>query len=161
MRVILVLILGMLLMSCNSHRKTGRERITYVLAVNQMGDTIKVPLRELRRNMYPQHYSRWQFYWGDSWYWGNVWYPQYFVPYYYRYWNGLYWSRYPVMTNPSFQFQPQRQVIPQRTRIRTNTPRGANQNSLPPRGNSNRVSTPGRETSPRTTTGRERRGNRN
>ena len=130
-----MLMVGMLLTSCNTQRNLKSNNVTHVLSINEKGDTIQVPMSELRRefrNEYqPNQYNNWQFYWGSNWYWGNVWYPYYFIPhqysYRYHYWDNWYWRRNPVIINQPRQSTPLRPIQPPRgytPRVTPTTPRG-------------------------------------
>jgi len=142
-KLILILTIGILLLSCNTQRNLQSNDITHVLAINERGDTIEVSMRELRRefrNEYrPNQYDNWQFIWGSNWYWGNVWYPYYFIPhqysYRYHYWDNWYWRNNPVIINPPRQSAPPRPIQPPRTnlpRVTPTTPRRYTP-STPPR----------------------------
>jgi hypothetical protein len=128
--IIIALLFGMSLTSCKTQRNSQSNNVTHVLSINEKGDTVQVPIRELRRefrNEYqPNQYNDWQFYWGNNWYWGNVWYPYYFIPYQYGYryyyWDNWYWRRNPVIINQPGRVQPSRQVAPPRTNPRRATP---------------------------------------
>ncbi len=119
--LLLLLLTGFLLTSCVSYNRINGERVTHVLAITQSGDTVRVPMQDLRREVHPDYYSNWQFYWGNNWYWGNVWYPQYFLPYRYGYWDDWYWRRQ-IIINPTPRVQPRREVIPPRSTPRRVTP---------------------------------------
>lgn len=134
-KLILILTIGMLLASCNAQRNLQGNDITHVIGINDAGDTIQVPIRELRRefrnDFQSNQYNNWQFYWGNNWYWGNIWYPYYFLPhqyqysYRYHYWDSWYWRRNQVIINQPRQIQPPRPVQPPRRVVvpPSNTPR--------------------------------------
>jgi hypothetical protein len=140
-KLILTLMVGILLTSCNTQRNLKSNEVTHILAINERGDTVQVPMSELRRefrNEYqPNQYNNWQFYWGSNWYWGNVWYPYYFIPhqysYRYHYWDNWYWRRNPVIINQPRRVQPPRPAQPPR---QVQTPR---REVAPPRTNPTRV----------------------
>ena len=147
MKNLLLLLIILLVSSCTSYTRLQSARVTHVLAITESGDTIQVPMRELRREFQPDYYNNWQFYWGNNWYWGNVWYPHHFSPYQYRYWDNWYWPRTPIIINPTPRVQPpRREVAPPR-----NNPR---REVVPPRNTPRRVTPvePRRYTPPRQTT---------
>jgi hypothetical protein len=124
MKNILLIFLIVLVSSCTSYTRLQGNRVTHVLAITQTGDTVQVPMNQLRREFEPTYYNNWQFYWGNNWYWGNVWYPYYFSPYRHGYWNDWYWRRQPVMVypTPNRVAPPRREHIPSRTTPRRVTP---------------------------------------
>jgi hypothetical protein len=84
-------IFALLFVSCVSYYPTS-YRAESVLAVTKAGDTIKLPISELRRQYNYNTYSDWQFYYGNnSWYlWSdwrlrypsyNIWYNDWYRPY--------------------------------------------------------------------------------
>ena len=112
----------LLLTSCGSFTHTS-YRVESVLAVTSKGDTIQMPLSQIRRQYDYNTYSNWQFYYGNNWWFWNTWPYRYSTPYYN--WNRFtYVPRRPA-TRP--QTQPQRR--PQRARVAT--PRGSRPNYTP------------------------------
>lgn len=105
MRYILVLLLALLLTSCGSYKIQQRgPEITHVLAITKEGDTLKVPIQELQRDLTPDYYNGYRFYWNNSWWLYNDWY-----------WN--YWYQ-----NPRW-FYPRYEITIPRNRVRVQTPR--------------------------------------
>ena len=122
-------IFALLFVSCVSYYPTS-YRAESVLAVTKTGDTIKLPISELRRQYNYNTYSDWQFYYGNnSWYNWNDWRIQY--PSYNIWYNNRY-TPYRYQARP--YIQPKTRVVPRRevpqTRTRVATPRGAR--STPP-----------------------------
>lgn len=105
MRYILIILTTLLLTSCGSYRIQQRgPEITHVLALTKEGDTLKVPIQDLQRDLTPDYYSGYRFYWNNSWWMYNDWY-----------WN--YWYQNPRWFYPRYQIR-----IP-RNRVRVQTPR--------------------------------------
>jgi len=145
-------IFALLFVSCMSYYPASYQ-VESVLAVTKAGDTIQVPLSEIKNNYKYNYYNNWQFYNGASW----------------LYWNDLY-IRYPWYSafNREFFYPQYRYYLrnsnlrPQRTpiyrprpntpnRVESATPRGSNSNS--PRVQPNRVrnNAPAINRPPRTT----------
>jgi len=141
--IIFTLILCSLLSSCGSYRIQQRgPEITHVLAITKEGDTLKVPIQELQRDLTPDYYEGYRFHWNNSWWLYNDWY-----------WN--YWYQNPRWFYPRYQVQiPQNRVrvrtpkVPQRyiprpntpNRVESATPRGSNTPQVQPnRGRSNQT----------------------
>ena len=146
MRYLLILFSVLLLSSCGVYQiqTTKRPEITHVLAITSVGDTIQVPINDIRRqiDVNPGTYSNWRFYWDNSWYYGSGWYSMY-DPYWYNRYNIYRYNPYRV--NPRIRV-PQRVEIPQRykpvpnrpNRVESATPRGSNTPQIQPnRGRSN------------------------
>jgi hypothetical protein len=123
MKNLLLIFLCVLVSSCVSYTRLQGNRVTHVLAITQTGDTVQVPMNQLRREFEPNYYNNWQFYWGNNWYWGNIWYPYYFSPYRYDYWNNPRWRRNIIITpTPPRVAPPRREYVPSRTTPRRVTP---------------------------------------
>ena len=115
MRHLFILLSILLLTSCGSYRLQVRQpEITHVLAITKEGDTLKVPIQELQRDLTPDYYSGYRFYWNNSWWLYNDWY-----------WN--YWYQNPRWFYPRYQVR-----IPQ-SRPRVKTPRYIPNPNTPPR----------------------------
>lgn len=152
MKNLLLLLIIALVSSCTSYTHLQSRKVTHVLAITESGDTIQVPMRELRREIRPGYYNNWQFYSGNNWYSGNIWYPYHFSPYQYRYWDNWYWRRTPIIINPTPRVQPprrvtpteprryppSRQITPQQPRTNPTQPRTPIREVNPSRGNSTR-----------------------
>ena len=124
---------ALLLTSCGSFTYTSYS-VESVLAVNKQGDTIQVPLSQLRRQYNYNTYSDWQFYYGNNnWYLWSDWrlrYPSYNLWYndWYRPYNRT--TRY--YNQPKTRYIPRSRVpqtSPQRPRVAT--PRGSRPNYTP------------------------------
>ena len=147
MRYILILLALITLNSCGVYNIQTRYRqpeIKSVLAITSQGDTIQVPINDIRRQLdvNPGTYSNWRFYWDNSWYWGSGWYNLY-DPYWYNRYNIYRYNPYRV--NPRIRV-PQKVEVPQRyiprpntpNRVESATPRGSNTPRVEPnRGRSN------------------------
>lgn len=121
---ILIILLSIFAAGCVSYYPAS-YRVESVLAVTSKGDTIQMPLSQIRKQYDYTTYSNWQFYYGNNWWLWNNWPYRYSTPYYN--WNRFnYVPRRPA-TRP--QTQPQRQ--PQRSRVAT--PRGSRSNYTPQR----------------------------
>jgi hypothetical protein len=113
MRYFFIILSVLLLTSCGSYRIQKRQpEISHLLALTTEGDTIKVPIQELQRDLTPDYYSGYRFYWNNSWWLYNDWY-----------WNYYY-------QNPRW-FYPRTQIIVPNNRIRVQTPRYTPQRQLP------------------------------
>ena len=125
MRYLFTILSVILLTSCGSYRIQVREpQISNVLAITTEGDTIQVPIQALQRNLTPDYYSGYRFYWNNSWWMYNDWYwnyyyqnPRWFYPRYqirvpnYR----------PKVSTPRYtpQRQPRRVEVPRQSQRRT------------------------------------------
>jgi len=156
--IIFTLIICFLLSSCGVYNIQTRYRqpeIKSVLAITSQGDTIQVPINDIRRQMdvNPGTYSNWRFYWNNSWYWGSGWYGLYDPYWYSRY--GIY--RYnPYRVNPRIRI-PQKVEVPRRyrtpNRVQSATPRSSNTPRVQPnRGRSNQPTRTPQYNTPRTRT---------
>ena len=134
--ITLLWIFIILFSSCVSYYPAS-YRVESVLAVTSKGDTIQMPLSQIRKQYDYNTYSNWQFYYGNNWWLWNNWPYRYSTPYYN--WNRFsYVPRRPA-TRP--QIQPQRR--PQRSRV--TTPRGSRPNYTPrPPQRQQRTTTPNR-----------------
>ena len=91
MRYFLALISILFLVSCGTYRVQVRQpQISNVLAITTEGDTVQVPVQALQRNLTPDYYAGYRFYWNNSWWMYNDWYwnywyanPRWFAPRYY------------------------------------------------------------------------------
>jgi hypothetical protein len=126
-------IFALLFVSCVSYYPTS-YRAESVLAVTKAGDTIKLPISELRRQYNYNTYSDWQFYYGNnSWYLWSDWrlrYPSYNLWYYdwYRpFGRTLRYNVQPKTRNVPRSRVPQ--TRPQRPRVAT--PRGSRSEYTP------------------------------
>ena len=76
--VIITLILCSLLSSCKIYTYPPQPEISHVLAVTKQGDTINVPIDQFKKNISPDYYNGYQFYWNNSWLYYNDWYYNHF-----------------------------------------------------------------------------------
>lgn len=124
-----------------------------ILAVTSKGDTIQVPIDNLRKQYNFNTYSDWQFYYGNNnWYLWSDWrlrYPTYSL--WYNDWYRPYWYRQRPYIQPKTRVVPRREVPqtrpnqPQRSRVIT--PRGS-RNTTPQRN----ITPPTIKSSPKTQT---------
>lgn len=115
----ILLLLGILFMfSCGS--LSYPPPITHILAVNSIGDTIQVPIEQIRYNINYStgynYYNDWRFYYGNNWYWGY----QYIPKHYHYYGYPTYYNNHYIPNNlKKIRVKTHRTVRP----IRTITPR--------------------------------------
>ena len=135
--ITLIWIFFILFISCGSFTHTSYQ-IESVLAVNKQGDTIQVPLSQLRRQYNYNTYSDWQFYYGNNnWYLWSDWrlrYPSYNL--WYNDWYRPYNRTFRYYNQPKTRYIPRREVPqtrpqtrPQRSRVAT--PRGSRSEYTP------------------------------
>ena len=124
-KLLLISLLSLFFIGCGSYNYSSYYQVENVLAVTKSGDTIQVPLSEIKNNYKYNYYNNWQFYNGASW----------------LYWNDLY-IRYPWYNafNREFFYPQYRYYLrnsnlrPQRTPIyrpRPNTPNRVNDRPKP------------------------------
>ena len=133
MRKLLFLLPILLLSSCGSYRiYQAQPQVSTVLAITNQGDTIQVPIQDLQRNLTPQDYPGWNFYWNNSWWMYNDWYWNYYQPN-----PRLFRPRYYIQTpRPRVVVpqQPRRVYVPiQPQPTRVTTPIRGRSNQTPPR----------------------------
>jgi len=81
-KLILLLLLFLTMTSCGSQVTTASQpRVTHVLAVNDLGQEILVPLSVFTTELNPYYYHTWRFYWRNNWYWGYNWWFYFNDPY--------------------------------------------------------------------------------
>ena len=79
MRYFFIILSVIFLTSCGSFRMYQiQPQISHVLAITTQGDTIQVPIQSLQRNLTPDYYSGYRFYWNNSWWMYNDWYLNYY-----------------------------------------------------------------------------------
>jgi hypothetical protein len=89
-----VFILG--LSSCSNYQNiSSQPRITHILAVNELGQQVQVPLSTFSNQLDPYYYNNWRFYWGNNWYYGYNWWVYFDDPYWRPRIHNYYYS-YPV-----------------------------------------------------------------
>ena len=109
----LVLFLSLFIVGCVSYYPSS-YRVESVLAVTSKGDTIQMPLSQIRKQYSYDTYSNWQFYYENNWWRWNNWPYRYYSPYY----N---WNRYTYVPRSNYT-RPQTQPKV-RPRPRVNQPR--------------------------------------
>lgn len=87
--VIFTVIVMILLCSCSPRMYNFPKDVTHVLAVNSQGDTVKVSVESIRKQIRSPYYSNWQFNYNDNWIPYSQWYsPFYTTPFFnWRYYN--------------------------------------------------------------------------
>jgi hypothetical protein len=138
----------LLIYSCGSFQYTP-YRVENILAVTSEGDTIQMPISDLKRYYNFNTFADWQFYYGNNnWYYWSDWrlrYPTYNMWYYdwYRpYWYQIRPRVQPKTRNvPRYNVPQNRSTQPERSRVAT--PRGSRSNYVQPR-QPQRSSTPSR-----------------
>lgn len=85
--------------SCGSFKYYSNPDITHVLAITELGDTIQVPISQLKRDVQYtygySYYNNWRFYY-NGWHWGYQYFPQHYY----------YYGR-PTTYNRPYQYRPQ------------------------------------------------------
>ena len=79
-KLLLISLLSLFFIGCGSYNYSSYYQIKDILAVTKSGDTIQVPLSEIKNNYKYNYYNNWQFYNGASWlYWNDLYirYPWY------------------------------------------------------------------------------------
>lgn len=119
------------LTSCGTYT-VARYDIESVLAVTKSGDTIQVPLSELKKEYNYSTFSDWQFYYGNNnWYLWSDWrlrYPTYSM--WYNDWYRPYWYRQRYYYQPKTRYIPRRDV-PQKPRVQINGRRNETNTNRP------------------------------
>lgn len=132
-KLLFILLVLLTVSSCKIYTYPQQE-ISHVLAVTKQGDTIQVPLRELQRDLTPDYYNGYQFYWNNSWLYYNDWYYNYF----YRFQRPYIPFRQPRIKTPKYQ-QPKNYPLPSPPRrtpqVQPNRGRSNNQVRIQPRQN--------------------------
>jgi hypothetical protein len=78
----LILLLLLTMNSCGSYVNTSPQpRVTHILAVNDVGQEMVVPLSVFTTGLNPYYYHSWRFYWRNNWYWGYNWWFYFNDPY--------------------------------------------------------------------------------
>ena len=132
MRYILILLLGILLTSCGTYQlsTTPKVKITKVLTITSMGDTLAVPIKQFQKYNYNNVFDNYRF----NYNWGYWNYP------YYGYgWNSLYrpnswYYRDFYYTLPTYNYSLELPVKPQKPRVYVNGRRGSNNIIITPNG---------------------------
>lgn len=139
MRYILILLLGLLFLSCGTYQisTTPKVKITKVLTITSTGDTLAVPLKQFQKYNYNNVFDNYRFNFGwSSWnYWGHPYYG----------WNSLYrpnswYYKDFYYRPPAYNFSLELPIKPQKPRVYSNSRRGSNNIIITPnstRNNSN------------------------
>jgi hypothetical protein len=129
-KFISLLFLILTLSSCGNYQNVSYQpRITHILAVNELGQQVQVPLSSFSNQLDPYYYNNWRFYWGNNWYYGNNWWFYFDDPYWrprihnYYYSHPVYYNQgFRVARNNGYRGSPQvrtESVRPQSTRTET------------------------------------------
>lgn len=135
-----------LLSSCGSFQYVP-SRVESVLAVTNSGDTIQVPLSQIRDNYSFRNFNNWQFYYGSDWYfWNEIYlrYPRFSG--FYSWYHSNRFNNYRSYIRPKVNQRrrlPQT-TQPQRPRYRIATPRGSRPNYVQPQRSQRSSSSPTR-----------------
>ena len=136
MRYALILLLGLLFLSCGTYQisTTPKVKITKVLTITSTGDTLAVPLKQFQKYNYNNVFDNYRFNFGwSSWnYWG---YPYYG-------WNSLYrpnswYYRDFYYRPPVYNYSLELPIKPQKPRVYVNGRRGSNNIIVTPNGTRN------------------------
>jgi hypothetical protein len=96
-KFISLLFLILTLSSCGNYQNVSYQpRITHILAVNELGQQVQVPLSSFSNQLDPYYYNNWRFYWGNNWYF-------YFDDPYWRPRIHNYYYSHPVYYNQGFR----------------------------------------------------------
>ena len=101
--LLLLLVFTLGLSSCGNYQNVSSQpRITHILAVNELGQQVQVPLSTFSNQLDPYYYNNWRFYWGNNWYYGNHWWFYFDDPYWRPRIHNYYYS-HPVYYNQGFR----------------------------------------------------------
>jgi hypothetical protein len=132
MKKLALFIILLLVVSCGSYKiQTRQPQISHIIALTKEGDTINVPVEALQRDLTPDYYDGYRFYWNNSWWLYNDWYWNYYYPN-----PRLFIPRYQVYTprpRVSVPQQPKRVYIPRHFEPRgVESPIRGRNNQTPP-----------------------------
>jgi hypothetical protein len=137
-KIILLIIMFFGMTSCGSYvNVSSQPRITHILAVNELGQEVQVPLSTFSTGLDPYFYHNWRFYWGNTWYWGNNWWFYFNDPFWRHRINNFYYS-HPVYYNNGYRiarnngYRGRNSIINQNVRS-SSTPRQNVQTNQPTR----------------------------
>jgi hypothetical protein len=134
-KILMILSTLFLLLSCGSYvNVSAQPRITHILAINELGQEVQVPLSTFSTGLDPHYYHNWRFYWGNTWYWGYNWWFYFNDPYwrpriyrYYHHHRDYYNIGYRSYRNSGYrgEVRPnfQQQNTPRTREYQPNTPR--------------------------------------
>ena len=104
MKKLVLLILLFIFTSCGTFvNVSSQPRVTHILAINDLGQEVQVPLSTFSTGIDPYFYNNWRFYWGNNWYWGYNWWFYFNDPY----WRPIIYNFYrshPVYYNQGYQY---------------------------------------------------------
>lgn len=80
-KILLFLLILPFFISCGVYEMSSQPRITHILAINSVGETVNIPINTIILRNDPYFYTNWRFYWGNQWYWGYNWWNQVYDPY--------------------------------------------------------------------------------
>ena len=101
--LLLFLVFTLGLSSCGNYQTVSSQpRITHILAVNELGQQVQVPLSTFSNQLDPYYYNNWRFYWGNNWYNGYNWWVYFDDPYWRPRIHNYYYS-YPVYYNNGYR----------------------------------------------------------
>ena len=140
-KLTLIVLLSLLFVGCFPYKYSSYYQVENVLAVTKSGDTIQVPLSEIKNNYKYNYYNNWQFYNGASWLYWNDLYIRY--PWYNAFNREFFYPQYRYYLRNS-NLRPQRTPIYRPrpntpNRVESATPRGSNSNSPRVQSNSPRT----------------------
>ena len=93
--LLLILVFTLGLSSCGNYQTVSSQpRITHILAVNELGQQVQVPLSTFSDQLDPYYYNNWRFYWGNNWYYGYNWWFYFDDPYWRPRIYNYYYSKY-------------------------------------------------------------------
>lgn len=89
--------------SCGNYQNVSSQpRITHILAVNELGQQVQVPLSSFTNELDPYYYNNWRFYWRNNWYYGYNWWFYFDDPFWRPRIHNYYYS-YPVYYNHGYR----------------------------------------------------------
>jgi len=101
--LLLFLVFTLSFSSCGNYQNVSSQpRITHILAVNELGQQVQVPLSTFSNQFDPHYYNNWRFYWGNNWYYGYNWWVYFDDPYWRPRIHNYYYS-YPVYYNNGYR----------------------------------------------------------
>lgn len=153
-KILLILLTSFLLLSCGTYQNVqSQPRITHILAINELGQEVQVPLSVFEREFDPFYYDRWRFHWNNQWYFGSNWWFYFNDPYWgprihrhYRHHRNYYNIGYRSVRNSGHRGEVRpnyhQQNTPRTREIQPNIPRTREIRPNTPRTRENQPSTP-------------------
>jgi len=103
-KLLLLLILILTMGSCGPYvNVSSQPRITHILAVNELGQEVQIPLSVFTTGLDPYYYHNWRFYWRNNWYWGYNWWFYFNDPYWRPRIYNFYYT-HPVYYNQGYRY---------------------------------------------------------